>query len=538
MVAEQGITLTLIVVVAMMIPRIGRFVLYLLNKRMDSSDDSLGKSRMAISGAVLYIVQLIVYFLLFVWFLSTLGFSLTTAAIPATVVSAALGFGAQSLIADFLAGFFIITEKQFGIGDWVRFEGNGVVVEGTVTKLTMRSTQIRTLAEETVIIPNSTAKVCVNSSNYWSRAVVNMPIPLMSGTNLDASLARARNAADRAASDPAISSKLIGELTVQPAVDLTPPSALGTPWTIQVRFLVQVEAGSQAAVERAIRAELLNEFWEEYGSASARDLPTEVVDPPHHPTARGISPLSPAKNSNSIHDVESSREAPTEITAPDKFSAKESGALVTGKDAVESVNTEIMPAAGDTAANGDDHLTQNSEGAESGTTDNDDLPAWRRKLRTVFSAGGRIRTSTGVLTLILMLLLFLRGSTITTGENWDGSDGWLAPRSPETETSEVETSEVTPTRQSATEQQYPTAQQSTPMQSGNGNATNQQQPTNSGVPGNSDGGTAGNATAATTSDNPANSATATNQRGTEPTDSGRDTLSREAPGTTAASPSE
>ena len=162
---NHGITLAILLVLALLVPRIGRFVKRILTRRLDTIDPG-NKSRLALIGAGVYITQLIAYFFLIVATLQQFGFSPTGAAIPATVISAALGLGAQSIIADFLAGFFIISEKQFGVGDWVQFIGPNIDVQGDVMQITMRATTVRTLNGETVIVPNSTARVCVNHSNF------------------------------------------------------------------------------------------------------------------------------------------------------------------------------------------------------------------------------------------------------------------------------------------------------------------------------------------------------------------------------------
>ena len=173
---HHGVTLALLFVIAVLVPRVGRFTKRVLSRRLENIDDQSNKSRLALIGAGVYIAQMVAYFILVVLALQEFGFSPTSAAIPATVISAALGLGAQSIIADFLAGFFIISEKQFGVGDWVQFIGSNMDLQGDVIQITMRATTIRTLSGETVIVPNSTARVCVNHSNFWARAVVVIPI--------------------------------------------------------------------------------------------------------------------------------------------------------------------------------------------------------------------------------------------------------------------------------------------------------------------------------------------------------------------------
>ena len=165
---------------------------------------------------LVYLAQIAAYFLVFVFALSALGFSLAGATIPATAASAALGFGAQSIIADFIAGFFVLSEKQYGVGDWVRFEGGATDIEGTVIQITMRSTRIRTLAEQTVIIPNSKAGVSINNSNHWSSAVVTMQIPLLESSTVDEAVERATKAAEAALTEPKIDEVVWGGIDRAP----------------------------------------------------------------------------------------------------------------------------------------------------------------------------------------------------------------------------------------------------------------------------------------------------------------------------------
>lgn len=133
--ADTGINLALLILLAMLVPRAGRFLGRVAERRADALPDAdESKSQLALAGVGIYIAQGIAFFLILIFFLQQVGFSLAGAAIPATVVSAAVGFGAQSIIADFLAGFFILTEKQYGVGDFVTFEGNGIKVSGDVIR--------------------------------------------------------------------------------------------------------------------------------------------------------------------------------------------------------------------------------------------------------------------------------------------------------------------------------------------------------------------------------------------------------------------
>lgn len=270
--ADTGLNLAILIVVALLIPRAGRLVNRLMSRNVHKQADvSDAKSRLAVTGVIVYLCQLVAFFVVLVFFLQQLGFSMAGAAIPATVVSAAIGFGAQSIIADFLSGFFILSEKQYGVGDWVSFQGNGVDVTGDVIQITMRSTQIRQMDQSTVTIPNSTAAVCINASNIWSRALVVIPVPLLGSNSAEEVLARTERASRKAIADPEIAGTLVGDLIVQPALDVNPPATVGMPWTVDMRIMIRVSPGDQWAAERAIRVAVLNEFWAEYGSATTVD---------------------------------------------------------------------------------------------------------------------------------------------------------------------------------------------------------------------------------------------------------------------------
>ena len=461
-IAEKGITLALITVAALMVPRLGRFLIREINTRIESSQEQQeGKTSLALTTAAVYIGQLVAYFLLMVFFLNTLGFSLAGAAIPATVVSAALGLGAQSIIADFLAGFFILTEKQYGINDWVRFEGSGVEVEGTVISITLRATRIRTLAQETITIPNSTPKVCVNSSQYWSRAVVTMPIPLRSSHSTEEAIDRAEAAATRALRREEIRDDVLDELVVQPAVDVTPPSTVGTPWTMSVRLMVTSSAGAQWAVERAMRTAILDEFWDEYGAAPSvtgapidhdlahnRDAapPTALFTAAERHDATGDSPV--------IDDV-----APGTVAGDGAVVADGAVAASGGADATSEIDaqTRSMPAHSGPAkpvspvSAEDDPAAQKQAGEDAL-----DEEADAERHTGLLSLGGRVRPSTTLLGVAMAVLLFLWASTVQTGEGWEGSDGWLAPRTDETVSSTPET-----TQERTVEESYPETTQPT-----------------------------------------------------------------------------
>ena len=109
----------------------------------------------------------------------------------AGVVGVALGFGAQSVVADFLSGFFMLFEDQYGIGDVVDLGE----ASGTVEKFSLRITTIRDVNGTVWHVPNSEIRRVGNKSQLWSRAVLDIDVAY------DTDLRRAEGIIQRVADD-------------------------------------------------------------------------------------------------------------------------------------------------------------------------------------------------------------------------------------------------------------------------------------------------------------------------------------------------
>ena len=283
-VANTGLSLAILICIALLIPRIGRLVVRWATIKMNEHEERRGeiadtegyKGRLAILGALVYIAEAIAFFFVAIRILKDFGFSTTGAAVPATVVSAAVGFGAQKIIADFLAGFFIITERQYGVGDWVILQNKDAPVEGTVTAITLRSTTVRTLNGQEAVVPNSVPLVAVNASSGWAKAQIDIPVPLTAGDNTEDLNALFDGCVNRTLAKPEIA-RLVSDdadaVSILPARDLIPPTSAGVPWSIQYRVLIRVEPGQQWTVERALRSAVMDEMWASYSRSTIEGLP-------------------------------------------------------------------------------------------------------------------------------------------------------------------------------------------------------------------------------------------------------------------------
>jgi small conductance mechanosensitive channel len=100
------------------------------------------------------------------------GMDITPLLAGAGVAGLAIGFGAQSLIKDVIAGFFILMEDQYHVGDVIQAAG----VSGQVERITLRMTIVRDLNGAVHFIPNGEIKVASNLTKEWSRAVLEVGV--------------------------------------------------------------------------------------------------------------------------------------------------------------------------------------------------------------------------------------------------------------------------------------------------------------------------------------------------------------------------
>jgi small-conductance mechanosensitive channel len=104
--------------------------------------------------------------------LSELGIAIGALAAGAGILGAALGFGAQPLVRDFLSGLFIVVEDQFGVGDYVDLG----MASGTVESIRLRVTQIRDIEGTVWYVRNGEILRVGNQSQGWSRVVIDVPL--------------------------------------------------------------------------------------------------------------------------------------------------------------------------------------------------------------------------------------------------------------------------------------------------------------------------------------------------------------------------
>ena len=165
--------------------------------------------------------------------LEILGWDVKPLLVGASILGAALGFGAQFLVRDIIAGMFIFIEDQFVVGDTIEVNGQAATVEA----VTLRSTRLRDFQGRELHVPNGEMKVVVNRSRGWNRVTVDVPIA--ADENVDVALDVCRRVAGALSVEPGWRPRLLDEVQVWGV------EALGGQ-EIQIRMVVRSVPGPDA----------------------------------------------------------------------------------------------------------------------------------------------------------------------------------------------------------------------------------------------------------------------------------------------------
>lgn len=251
----RGLEIVLVVLGAVLLGRLVSFLGTRITERIDANaqeTDALVRSerskyRHALAQVATWASLVVVYLVASVLVLQRLGVPLTGLVAPATVAGVALGFGAQRIVQDLLAGFFLVAERQYGYGDVVRITiGAGAApMTGTVEDVTLRVTAIRTLDGEVVTTPNGQIIQVTNLSRDWARVVLDIPVPV--GTDVQRVSQVLQEVGEQAYADEALHALLLDAPTVMGVESLAVDS-------LNIRLVVRTLPGKQFEVGRELRS--------------------------------------------------------------------------------------------------------------------------------------------------------------------------------------------------------------------------------------------------------------------------------------------
>ena len=172
--------------------------------------------------------------------LAGFGFNFGPVLAAAGIAGLAVSLGAQTLIKDFIGGLIILLEDQYRVGDSISVNG----VDGSVERITLRRTNLRTADGTLFVVPNGDIRTVGNNTRDWSRATVELNLAY--DGDIPKAVTALNEAMIKAAEDPAI----------KPAL-LEAPEILGWNQTndlgVRVRMQAKVKPGQQWAVARLLR---------------------------------------------------------------------------------------------------------------------------------------------------------------------------------------------------------------------------------------------------------------------------------------------
>ncbi|HTQ16936.1 mechanosensitive ion channel family protein [Mycobacterium sp.] len=283
--AQQGLRIVILLIGAVLAARFVSWVAQRVSERLYAGfaeSDALvpseaTKHRQLLASVIRWVSVVIIAIVVMMQISDIVRLPVGGLIAPATVIGAALGFGAQQLVKDLLSGFFIILEKQYGFGDLVALTVSGVADEarGTVENVTLRVTRLRSADGEVFTIPNGQIVKAANLSKDWARAVLDIPVSTTADLNRvnEVLHKECENARD---------DKVLGELL------LDAPTVMGVESievdTVTLRLVARTLPGKQFEAGRRLRF-LVVQALERAGILTAADATLGLVGDASVPAA-------------------------------------------------------------------------------------------------------------------------------------------------------------------------------------------------------------------------------------------------------------
>jgi moderate conductance mechanosensitive channel len=165
----------------------------------------------------------------------------------AGVAGLAIGFGAQTMVHDFLNGFFILLENQYDIGDVIRVAG----VKGTVETMSLRRTILRDEDGTVHVVPNSEIKIVSNTTRDWSQFALRVAVAYSEPS--DKIIALLRQVSEDVRHDPAFSEDIVSDIQI-PGIDRVGQGEA------EYLMLIKTRPNKQYGVSRELRRRIKENF--------------------------------------------------------------------------------------------------------------------------------------------------------------------------------------------------------------------------------------------------------------------------------------
>jgi moderate conductance mechanosensitive channel len=275
----RGLRMVMVMIAAILAVRFVTWVTDQITRQLDEQfveGDALvrsetSKHRQAVASVVQWVSIVLIAIWCIVRIADIFNFSVAGLVAPATVIGAALGFGAQQVVRDILAGFFLIVEKQYGFGDLVTLTVvSATEASGTVENVTLRVTRLRSPNGEVLTVPNGQIVKAVNESKDWARAVVDIPVSTHVDLNRVAEVLRQE--CERAMDDPILKDLLLDAPTLMGVESIQVD-------TVTLRMVARTLPGKQFEAGRQLRVLVIRAL-ARAGIVTAEDAKVGVVEGP------------------------------------------------------------------------------------------------------------------------------------------------------------------------------------------------------------------------------------------------------------------
>lgn len=192
------------------------------------------------------VVEVIVFLIVILTVLSQIGVAISPLLTGLGIVGVAVGFGAQYLIRDLISGFFLILEDQIRVGEFVKIDN----LEGIVETINLRTTKLRALGGQVIIIPNGEIHIITNNSRDFIRAVVEVELPY--DLDLEKAFALLEEAVSELKKEEDFKANLLEEVQIQGITSFGSSA-------VKYRILAKMTPQSQRiAMESKIRNEVFS----------------------------------------------------------------------------------------------------------------------------------------------------------------------------------------------------------------------------------------------------------------------------------------
>jgi moderate conductance mechanosensitive channel len=252
---SHGLGIAVILVAAFLVLAAARLAVRRMQRRLEGAESAtqeLDLQRAAtLTQALSYLIRITVYTVTVLLILGQFDINLGPLIAGAGIVGVALGFGAQSLVKDFLSGFFILLENQFGVSESITINVGGEQVSGKVETLSLRTTTLRAFDGTLHTVANGNILLVGNTSKGWARAIVDVRLAL------DEDVDRVRGVLE----------ELFGELKEDPNLQgsfFSGPDVLGVErfgdYDVMLRVAAEVRPTRKGDLERKLRQRIKQRF--------------------------------------------------------------------------------------------------------------------------------------------------------------------------------------------------------------------------------------------------------------------------------------